>query len=57
MTDSWRQQTDEEQRLDAEEMLSDWDNWIAEEPSWWKILEHRKWLEEQDSGLRHISTE
>jgi len=45
---SWLQQTDEQQRQDEEEMKSDWDNWISREPAWWRIQEHRKWLEEQD---------
>ncbi len=53
---AWQQQTSEEQRRHDEELAEDWDNWVSKEPPWWKILEHRKWMEEQD-GLRHISTE
>ncbi len=45
---SWQQQTDEQQRQDEEEIQADWDNWISKEPPWWQIIEHRKWMEEQD---------
>ena len=44
---SWLQQTDEQQRQDEEEMKQDWDNWMSKEPPWWKIIEYRKWIEEQ----------
>ena len=56
MVDYWQQLTDEQQRRDEEEMARDWMNWTAKEPPWWQIIEHRKWLQEQEDGLRHIST-
>jgi len=45
---SRQQMTDEQQRRHDEEMWDDWNKWTAKEPPWWKILEHRKWMEEQD---------
>lgn len=53
---SWLQQTDEQQRRDEEEMAQDWMNWTKKEPSWWQFIEYRKWVEEKEDGLRHIST-
>ena len=50
MNDYWQQLTDEQQRRDEEEMARDWMNWTAKEPDWWRIQEHRKWLQEQEDG-------
>jgi hypothetical protein len=53
MSDWWQELTSEERRRHDEELKADWDNWIAKEPPWWLIQEHRKWLEEQDDTTRN----
>ncbi len=52
----WHCQNSEEQRREEEEMKAERDNWMSKEPPWWQFQDHRMWEQEQEDGLRHIST-